>query len=232
MATSATARRCSSVAWAAILARASSARHPAQPHQAVEPRRDVAKTTTTFWYRRDIRFSTMQRHIVDHHRAPAARPRSARRSAPGPAVHDPSRRRAGGVVAEDPARPSRPGRGRRRRSSTSGAECRHDRGQAGRAGLHDLAGEPVRVDDHRAERGQPLGHGALAGADAAGQPTISSHHHIIAHILPAQRARGRSGPAVRRRRKGDLPACGRESRILGDVRPGEDFPGANVTGRT
>ena len=46
-----------------------------------------------------------------------------------------------------------------------GPELRSDRGESGRAGRDDLAGQPVGVDDHGAELAQQRRHGGLARSD-------------------------------------------------------------------
>ena len=49
------------------------------------------------------------------------------------------------------------------------AELLRDPGQGGRAGFHDLAGDPIGVDHHRSMFGQAGRHHRLAGRDPAGE---------------------------------------------------------------
>ena len=66
------------------------------------------------------------------------------------------------------------------------AELRDHGVEAGRAGLDDLAGDGVGVDDHRAALGQQRSRGVLARAHSPGQ----SHSHGADASRKRRRARG------------------------------------------
>ena len=153
--TSATARRCSSVACAAIRARASSSLSPRWTSRAhadlrigLDDEHEVVGAGLTGL--------DEQRDVVDDDGVGRRWPRPARRPAPARAGAR-SRRaapRASGVGEDD--------RGERRpvqravRPSTCSPERLDDGGQARRAGLDHLAGDPVGVDHDGAPR-RPAG---------------------------------------------------------------------------
>ena len=194
--TSATARRCSSQAWAAIRARAVSASSP-RAGQPPQPQ--------------------LQRRLHHDHRVEAGRPArsppAAARPAPPPPLRRPPPQRSTPRCAPAPAgarsrsgRPAPPGRrtpagraragpGRRPAAEHAGPEPLHHPRQPRAAHRHHLAGQQVGVDHHRAQLGQPGRHRALAAADPAGQPDPAA--------LP------RSAGAARRR-----GWCGRAQRVL------------------
>ena len=115
----------------------------------------------------------------------------------------PLSRRAGlGVAEHDRGQrgPVRLPSGRARRSRTVG----DDRAEPGGAGRDDLAGQHVRVDEHRTALREPARDRRLAGSDAPGEPHPQHRRHPTGRASPVppgcpRRAGLRGRPGGRRR---------------------------------
>ena len=191
--TSAAARRSSSSAWAAIRERASASDSP-------RARREAARPGAPRRRRPPGRGGSR--------RPAASRPAAARRArrpppaAPGDELGGAGRDQRVGdrlQVAPGPRgrrTPTRPQRGPVQRTVGTEdvrAEVADHGVQTRRARGHDLTGQPVGVDDHRAELAEPRRHRRLARPDPAGE----THAQHAADCI-AGPARSRPGPSPTR----------------------------------